>query len=370
MQQIIQLFIVLVISSSLNAQEPIEIGHTFTIKSEVLSEERTYSVNLPASYSNGYGEHYPVLYVLDGGTHFFPAAGVVNHMSSGNNANIQIPELIVVGVDNLGGNRLRDMTPTQNARGLDGTYREGLAKSGGADKFLEFLEKELVPTIDRRYRTKANRTIYGHSYAGLLALHSLLVKSGLFQNYIIVDANLFWDNNEILERIKSQAEEERISPARVSISTAGVRSMATDVNRRRFSANVEASNWLSEARSSNFDVKYQEFSDEDRKSVPLVALYRGLLDIFEGYWLPAEEIINGGAETLSKHYSDFSKTMGFHFLPSEYFVHAIVAVQWKNMDRGVALELLEMNVRNYPDSERAKRDLKEFREHIASLSGD
>src|SRR5260370_36268769 len=44
---------------------------------------------------------------------------------------------------------------------------------GGADKFRAFLSKELIPGIDRTYRTQDFRVLSGHSAGGQFALYCL-----------------------------------------------------------------------------------------------------------------------------------------------------------------------------------------------------
>ena len=53
---------------------------------------------------------------------------------------------------------------------------------GAGDKFLSFIEKELVPFIDRNYRTSGYRTLSGNSRGGLFVLYSLIEKPDLFQS--------------------------------------------------------------------------------------------------------------------------------------------------------------------------------------------
>lgn len=102
------------------AAEGIEFGSKFTLESKILNETRTYWVRLPASYNNpSYDKQsYPVMYVLDGKSAFFPLLGVVSFMSEKESVNFQIPEMIVVGVDTE--NRLKDLTPNPSTRMPDG----------------------------------------------------------------------------------------------------------------------------------------------------------------------------------------------------------------------------------------------------------
>ena len=145
---------VFALMSAAQAQDDlISIGKRMTLRSEVLQEERSYWVYVPASYDDSAYplQRYPVLYLLDGDAHFHSASGIVQFMSAGTNGNIQIPELIIVAIPNT--NRTRDLTPSHATTWLDGNYAPYLEASGGGEKFLRFLQEELFAHIESRYRT-------------------------------------------------------------------------------------------------------------------------------------------------------------------------------------------------------------------------
>ncbi len=101
-------------ASAQDANRTVTIGEKFSVRFELLNEDRPYWVYLPASYETGGGlqQRYPVLYLLDGDINFHSATGVVQFMGNGPNGNSQIPELIVVAISNT--NRTRDLTPTHS----------------------------------------------------------------------------------------------------------------------------------------------------------------------------------------------------------------------------------------------------------------
>ena len=123
---------------AVHAGEPITIGETVTIPSKILGEERTILVSIPPAYDQG-SQHYPVLYMTDGGAILTHTRGTVDFLARLG----LMPQVIVVGINNT--DRTRDLTPTHVAsRNLDGRVFES-PTSGGAPKFLNFFEKELFP---------------------------------------------------------------------------------------------------------------------------------------------------------------------------------------------------------------------------------
>jgi predicted alpha/beta superfamily hydrolase len=80
--------------------------------------------------------------------------------------------------------RDRDFLPTRIDR---------FPVSGGAGKFLDFLEGELLPYINKTYPTNGNNTLYGHSFGGTFCLYALLTRPGLFSSYMAADPAWWWD---------------------------------------------------------------------------------------------------------------------------------------------------------------------------------
>jgi predicted alpha/beta superfamily hydrolase len=137
---------------------------------------------------------YPVVYVLDGSSQDIHTASTAALM-----ARIALmPPVIVVGIPNVSGEgRQRDYTPPTMAMDQD------VADSprGGADGFLAFLESELIPDIERRYRTTSERMLAGHSRGGLFVAWSLIASPDLFQARFAHSPALWRENVAIAEML-------------------------------------------------------------------------------------------------------------------------------------------------------------------------
>ena len=116
----------------------------FALKSTVLGEERTILVRTPAAYDSNQ-LRYPVLYLTDGDAHLNHTASSVEFLAR----NGRMTEMIVVGITNT--DRTRDLTPTRVRIASNGA---SYPTSGGADNFLKFIETELIPEIEKRYRVQ------------------------------------------------------------------------------------------------------------------------------------------------------------------------------------------------------------------------
>lgn len=165
---------------------PVEIGRSFRIASRSLGESRVIDVALPPDYAADTGRRFPVLVVLDGDVEFEIAAATARFYA----ATSRLPDMIVVGVRNS--DRTRDLTPTP----VDGfTVPPEARNGGGAGRFLEFIGDELVPYLDRTYRTAPMRVLVGHSLGGLFALYSLATRPQLFTGYLVMEPSVWWNNH-------------------------------------------------------------------------------------------------------------------------------------------------------------------------------
>lgn len=163
-------------------------SESVNFQSKITGSEYKLHINLPESYDkNNTTKKYPVFYALDGYRIFGASTLVYNGIWDDGFA----PEMIIVGITNGTKtsptlHRTRDLTPT---------VIERIESSGGASKFLKVLSDEIIPLIDSLYHSdKTNRTLAGTSFAGLFTHYTLFTEPDLFNNYIINNPTLWWDN--------------------------------------------------------------------------------------------------------------------------------------------------------------------------------
>ncbi|RLK06530.1 alpha/beta hydrolase [Tenacibaculum discolor] len=236
----------------------------FVIKSNILDEERTCLISLPDSYneSSEVDKRYPVIILLDGNTHFKIASGILHFMSSNRNQNNLMPESIIIAIENV--DRERDFTVTKIK-----TKRPN--NMGGGRIFLNFIEKELLPYIDKKYKTKPFRTLIGHSLGGLLTLNSYMDKNSVFNAYISIDPSIWW--NEEMMKNKVDAISSISLDKKLYIATAN----QGEANYKRNKQRHDSIYTLIKKKSDkplNIEIEY--FENENHRSVPLIALYQGL----------------------------------------------------------------------------------------------
>jgi hypothetical protein len=187
------------------AREPIAIGETFTLHSEVLDETRRINVFEPTKYGEAAEKPLPVLYMLDGGIDedFLHVAGLMQVFVS----NGSMGPFLLVGIENT--DRQRDMTgPSEDPEDL------AMAETiGGANSFRTFIREELFAEIERRYEVSSERALMGESLAGLFVVETLLEAPEMFETYVAADPSVWWNRYALNEtaagRLASEAAEGR-----------------------------------------------------------------------------------------------------------------------------------------------------------------
>lgn len=162
--------------------EQFSIGTKRVIHSAILNEDRNVYIFLPDGYSRS-EESYPVLYMLYSmAPDFHFNTGVVAGLSR-----IRIiPKMITVAFD-LGDGK-RDLTPTPSA--------DYGPTSGGADDLLQFIKDELIPFIEKNYRTAPQRLFWSHSIGGLFGVYALLKEPDVFHSVLVSSPWMVYDGSQ------------------------------------------------------------------------------------------------------------------------------------------------------------------------------
>ena len=146
-----------------------------TIESSKLGESRELKIQLPRGYNSNEDKNYPLFIVFDGDYLFEAVAGNVDYYSYWED----MPESIVVGINQVD-KRFDDcMYSEQNSLPID-----------TGSSFFEFIGMELIPYIEKTYRTTPFRVVVGHGETANFINYFLLKPKPLFQGYIAVSPEL------------------------------------------------------------------------------------------------------------------------------------------------------------------------------------
>lgn len=198
-----------------------------TVHAQSNKEDYDLYIQLPASYKKS-SNSYPLVLVNDSRFAFPAASGAIELMGGQ-----VIQEAILVGVsyskgDDIGVSRTRDYTPTFSPLERSGHSVASRLASGHAKEYLEFLETQVIPLLEKNYRIDLKQKIFvGHSFSGLLGTYILFKKPELFTHYIIGSPSLWYDRRVVFKLEEEYAKSNSRLPAVVSMY---VGSLETQIN--------------------------------------------------------------------------------------------------------------------------------------------
>lgn len=187
--------------------EPLIMGQTYTVASNVLGTDRRLTVRLPFYYGAEPERTFPVVYIIDGGPEqdFPHIAGI----AQSRDLNFTFEPFILVGVETV--NRRYQITPPVSDPEF---YEKELgSKPGGSEDFRKFLREDVMPWVEGKYRTNGQDAVIGESLGGLFIVETFLKDPTLFDDYIAVSPSLWWDEMKLAQN----------SPADLAAMPAGKR---------------------------------------------------------------------------------------------------------------------------------------------------
>lgn len=339
----IHLFAFAIFAGDASAQQLVaSTAHTVhTINSTVLGEQRTVLVRVPPGYERS-TQRFPVLLMLDAHS---PQNGMMASIVESQAFAGAMPEMIVVGIQNT--NRTRDLTPTKTDR----------AGSGGGDKFLDFIEHEVLPLVDRTYRTESYRVYAGHSLGGLAVVYAMATRPHLFGGYIAASPFLHWDNNFVVRKTEEAFKTRKEFRKSLFISLGDEPPYDGGYNAFK--------DLLRKSAPNGFEYEMNHWTDEDHGSILMRTYLAGIRKTYSGWRIDAAV---QSLMTLRSHYSKLSKRFGYEVKPPENIVNQFGYALFRAEKVDEAVEAFEENVKLYPDSANVYDSLAEALEKKGAKS--
>jgi predicted alpha/beta superfamily hydrolase len=247
---------------------------------------RTYEifVNLPASYAENADRSYPVLYLTDSDYAFPVVRSITNRVRDDGKT---LEDFILIGLsysvgDNPVFSRNRDYTPTP--AGTSASRRTGKFVHGEAEAYRIYLQSEVQPFVQKRFRADTRRQIFmGHSYGALFGAHVLLTEPTMFSDYILGSPSLWYDKRYIFTAEQQYAAANSDLPAKVFLY---VGSFETVRNEPRYRKEIDMvgdmHKFAERLKSRNYPgltVATEVVHDEDHLTVFPSGFTRGLLTV-------------------------------------------------------------------------------------------
>jgi predicted alpha/beta superfamily hydrolase len=222
-------------------------------------------VGLPASYASAPTRRYPVLYVTDGYWDFPTIRTSYDNLVYDRT----VPEFIIVGLGYAGENpdfgnlRRWELSPVP-------VDDQGEA-SGHAADFLRTIEREIIPFIEREYRTDPSyRVLAGSSLGGLFTLYTMYTRPELFQAYVAASPAVRVHNDWLFGYEEAFARSGRPLPARLYMTGAENEWPAFLASIKRFGAR------LAQRKYPGFTYEFRVIDGERHAGTKAESYVRGM----------------------------------------------------------------------------------------------
>lgn len=322
-------------SISLFAQKTTEL-----IKSNKLGETREITISLPASYENSPTKRYPVLLLLDGDYLFDPFQGALKYGEYWDD----LPEMIIIGINQ------------KNSRMNDCAFdpAEGTPTKRSA-AFYNFIGEELVPFIDKKYRTAPFRIIAGHDTTAGFLNFFLYKENSFFNAYISLSP-------ELSPGMESQIAT-NLSNAKKPIFY--YQSSADGDIKQLLQPIEELDAQLKSITNPLVNYQYNKFSNASHYSLVLFSVPNALYQIFDSYKpISSTEFTekiailpSGYVDYLIKKYQNTAEKLGLQMPIRINDFKAIEAAILKNKAYDELEKLAQIASKNYPKAMLADYEL-------------
>ncbi len=168
------------------------------IRSAILDHDYHIYVKVPEQAKAEPNKKWPVVYLLDGGNNFpllTPYAEMLSWFGD-------LPPVVMVGISygtrdwQQGNNRSHDFT----------LPAEGREHYGGAEKFHQFLSKELMPKITSQFPVDSKQNfLFGHSLGGQFGLYVTMFHPKTFQGVIASNPAIHRNTASFLEGLEDHS---------------------------------------------------------------------------------------------------------------------------------------------------------------------
>lgn len=267
-----KVFLLLILLSPIYALAgPVKYADSFMIDSKAFGEEREVMISLPDTYESSSTSVYPVIYIVRGQLDMLSVIASLDMLST------EVPEFIVVGITGIG-----EFNPTE---------------TGEQSQFSQLVHNEVIPHINKEYRTAPYSILVGHSGAGRFVMNDWFTRGSDFSEYYLISSS---PGNK-------QEREHAISIKEEDVQKKGT--LLVSISNEKNNARAMFDEFKTLDALSN-KVTFIEFPEETHMSGRIPTIIAGLRQSFDD-WEPSQGILSGKFELLQNHYRDLGQQYGF-----------------------------------------------------------
>ena len=193
--------------------------------------------------------------------------------------------------------------------GEDSFSVSGSTRNEGGDRFLDFIEQELLPAVDRQFRGGLPRTFIGHSSGGILATYAAATRS-TYRAVVAIDTPTHLDDEWLVKKLLARAKTAPTPLRYVSLEA-------------RFGWTDETWKTLMASAPANWKLYRESFKPkETHESMVMLSMYIGLREAFSDYSMLAAPI--APTTSILPYYAKVSASLGATVIPPRKLILNVV----------------------------------------------
>jgi hypothetical protein len=245
-----------------------------------------------------------------------------------------------------------------------GTDKETPGIVGRGEKFMLYVQMELMPYIESNYPTAPYKIFIGHSVGGLTVVNTLIHHPYLFNAYVSLDGALWWNNQQIVTEAKMILANKNYKGKTLFMALANRMERGMDTlkiqkdtteSTELIRSNLEFIKDIFKNKTNQLRFQHKFYENDDHSSVRLIGEYDALRFIFDYYKL---KIYNSELDDpnfkldslLVTHYNIVSEQIGYLIKPDESQVNNLGYHMLKQKQFIKAEALFKLNISNYPET--------------------
>ena len=311
---------------------------TVPFESKIMQETLDIHIQLPLFYKENDDYRYPVIYVLDAPVGLTLTSGVLDPLVGYGNA----PQMIIVGLTTA--NRDRDLTPS---------YDEGYGEdTGGADKYLNFISQEVIPYIDKNYRSENFRILSGHSFGGLFVMHAFHKQPEIFQAHFAFSPSLFWGDKQTVKSVISFLEnhKQHRNFLYMNIGDEGNPEQESEEGMAMLEGVVSIEKELQKNNQPNLDYKVEKFFDEPHQTTQIYGTVSSFRSLYPMWDVPYKCYLDGFVCVLN-HFKWLTRKYGYQVDPKDWQINDEGEYQLNEKNNPTeAIKYFNYNLQRNPES--------------------
>jgi len=316
------------------------LAKSLPLTSKILNRELAILISAPQGYTTS-SANYPVLYDLNSFFCFTYDCGTVELYAR----ILQSPNMIVVGVPGLA----NGYVPT--------AFEERKENPEAADLSIKFFREELIPFVEKNYRTNAFRILYGHSVGGLFTVYTLFNAPELFTAYIAGSPWFQVNDQYWLKNIDKMAKVRTLNDKFLFMTVGKAEAQLT------LDTFKELEKWMNSAAITGLTWK-SAWVEGDHQSMVGRNIYDAIPFIFTGWKIPDTVLRTADVEKIDEYLKiNTAKWQKFGLNPSDILpeqqLNSLGYSLLNRKEYDKAVKVFSYNIQRFPKSFNAHDSLGE-----------